>query len=187
MLAGAAGGVGAIFRAPLGGALFAGEVLYSSTAFESAALLPCLASSIVAYSTFAVFITPRPIFSLPVMTFRGLRELPLFMVLTLVCAASAGSTSAFFYGLRDRFFKPLPIPTQFKPALGGLLLGILALAFPEVMAGGYGWVQWGAIGMPPSLSLPLEESFVPQMPMRTLLVLALLKIVATELYHQLRR
>ena len=40
MLAGAAGGVGAIFRAPLGGALFAGEVLYSSTAFESAALAP---------------------------------------------------------------------------------------------------------------------------------------------------
>ena len=65
MLAGAAGGVGAIFRAPLGGALFAGEVLYASTAFESAALLPCLASSIVAYSTFALFITPRPIFILP--------------------------------------------------------------------------------------------------------------------------
>ena len=60
-----AGGVGAIFRAPLGGALFAGEVLYASTAFESAALLPCLASSIVAYSTFALFITPRPIFMLP--------------------------------------------------------------------------------------------------------------------------
>ena len=65
MLAGAAGGVGAIFRAPLGGALFAGEVLYSTTAFESAALLPCLASSIVAYSTFALFITPQPIFILP--------------------------------------------------------------------------------------------------------------------------
>ena len=71
MLAGAAGGVGAIFRAPLGGALFAGEVLYSSTAFESAALLPCLASSIVAYSTFALFITPKPIFSLPDDEFPG--------------------------------------------------------------------------------------------------------------------
>ena len=79
MLAGAAGGVGAIFRAPLGGALFAGEVLYSSTAFESAALLPCLASSIVAYSTFALFITPKPIFTLPEMTFHGLRDLPLFI------------------------------------------------------------------------------------------------------------
>ncbi len=44
MLAGAAGGVGAIFRAPLGGALFAGEVLYMSAAMELAALLPCLAA-----------------------------------------------------------------------------------------------------------------------------------------------
>jgi CIC family chloride channel protein len=180
MLAGAAGGIGAIFRAPLGGALFAGEVLYSSTAFESAALLPCLASSIVAYSTFALFISPRPVFSLPAMTFHGLRELPLFMVLTLVCASVGWLYVRFFYGLRDRFFKPLPIPKQLKPAVGGLLLGILALAVPEVMAGGYGWVQWGAIGMPPSSSLPLAESFIPQMPMRTLLVLALLKIVATS-------
>ena len=96
MLAGAAGGVGAIFRAPLGGALFAGEVLYSSTSFESTALLPCLASSIVAYSTFAMFITPKPIFNLPAMSFNGLRELPLFIILTLVCAASAGCTFAFF-------------------------------------------------------------------------------------------
>ena len=88
-------GVGAIFRAPLGGALFAGEVLYSSTAFESAALLPCLASSIVAYSTFALFITPKPIFSLPALTFQGLRDLPLYVGLTLALrGASAGSTSA---------------------------------------------------------------------------------------------
>ena len=151
MLAGAAGGVGAIFRAPLGGALFAGEVLYSSTAFESAALLPCLASSIVAYSTFALFVTPRPIFLLPKeMVFHGLRDLPLFVILTLACAAMGWLYVRVFYGLRDRFFKPMPIPKQFKPAVGGLLLGLLALAFPQVMTGGYGWVQWGAIGMPPS-------------------------------------
>ncbi len=60
MLAGAAGGVGAIFRAPLGGALFACEVIYATTAMESSALLPCLASSIIAYSTFlAVYPTPK--------------------------------------------------------------------------------------------------------------------------------
>jgi chloride channel protein, CIC family len=181
MLAGAAGGVGAIFRAPLGGALFAGEVLYSSTAFESGALLPCLASSIVAYSTFAMFITPKPIFSLPDMSFRGLRELPLFIVLTLVCAAVGWLYVHVFYGLRDRFFKPLPIPGQLKPALGGLLLGVLALAYPQVMAGGYGWVQWGAIGLPPTLTAPSEVSFVPHMGVSVLLSLALLKIVATGL------
>ena len=181
MLAGAAGGVGAIFRAPLGGALFAGEVLYSSTAFESAALLPCLASSIVAYSTFALFITPKPIFILPDMSFRGLRELPMFIVLTLVCAAVGWLYVRVFYGMRDRIFKPLPIPKHLKPALGGLLLGIMALAFPQVMAGGYGWVQWGAIGMPASLTLPGEKSFVPHMGMWALLAVAILKIFATGL------
>ncbi len=176
MLAGAAGGVGAIFRAPLGGALFAGEVLYSSTAFESAALLPCLASSIVAYSTFALFITPQPIFVLPEMTFHGLRELPLFVVLTLVCALVGWLYVRVFYGIRDWFFRPLPIPRALKPALGGLMLGALAVAFPQVMTGGYGWVQWGAIGMPEAG----DQTFVPQMGMGLLLALAILKIVATS-------
>jgi CIC family chloride channel protein len=179
MLAGAAGGVGAIFRAPLGGALFAGEVLYSSTAFESAALLPCLASSIVAYSTFALFITPRPIFSLPALTFQGLRDLPLYAGLTLVCAGFGWLYVRVFYGLRDRLFQPMPIPRQLKPAVGGLLLGLVALAYPEVMTGGYGWVQWGAIGMPPELTLEGESSFMPHMGLRLLLILSVLKIVAT--------
>jgi CIC family chloride channel protein len=179
MLAGAAGGVGAIFRAPLGGALFAGEVLYSTTAFESAALLPCLASSIVAYSTFALFITPKPIFGFPAMSFQGLRDLPLYVGLTLVCAFFGWLYVRVFYGLRNKVFKPLPIPKQLKPAVGGFLLGLVALAYPQVMTGGYGWVQWGAIGMPPELTLPGETSFVPHMGMSLLLILCVLKIVAT--------
>jgi len=181
MLAGAAGGVGAIFRAPLGGALFAGEVLYASTAFESAALLPCLASSIIAYSTFALFITPQPIFSLPALTFQGLSELPLYLGLALLCAGVGWFYTRVFYGVRDRLFNPLPIPRAFKPALGGVLLGVVALAFPQVMAGGYGWVQWGAIGMPPELAGAGESSFIPNMSMWLLLVLSFVKIVATAL------
>jgi chloride channel protein, CIC family len=179
MLAGAAGGVGAIFRAPLGGALFAGEVLYSSTAFESAALLPCLASSIIAYSTFALFITPQPIFSLPPLTFQGLRDLPLYVGLTILCAAVGWLYTRVFYGVRDRVFKPLPIPRAFKPAVGGAMLGVVALVFPQVMAGGYGWVQWGAIGMPPELAAVGETPYSPNMSMGLLLVLSLVKIAAT--------
>ncbi|HMB08704.1 MAG TPA: chloride channel protein [Isosphaeraceae bacterium] len=181
MLSGAAGGLGAIFRAPLGGALFAGEVLYASTATESAALLPCLASSIIAYSIFALFITPRPIFVVPPLGFLGLPELPLFVLLALVCTAVGWLYVKVFYGLRDYVFHPLPMPRHLKPALGGLLVGLIALAVPEVMTNGYGWVQWGAIGMPPDLALTKEEVFVPQMEMRMLFLLALLKIVATGL------
>jgi CIC family chloride channel protein len=54
MLAGGAGGIGAIFRAPLGGALFVSEVLYSSTALETAAVIPCFISSITAYTVFSL-------------------------------------------------------------------------------------------------------------------------------------
>ena len=181
MLSGAAGGIGAIFRAPLGGALFAGEVLYATSATEAEALLPCLASSIVAYSTFALFITPRPIFIVPDLAFHGLRELPVFAVLALACTAVGWLYVRVFYGLRDYVFKPLPIPRHVKPALGGLMLGLLALAFPQLMTGGYGWVQWGAIGLPRDLTMPGEPVFVPQMGVGLLLALALLKIVATGL------
>src|SRR5271165_921177 len=49
------------------------------------------------------------------------------------------------------------------------------------MTGGYGWVPWGAIGMPPALTLAGERSFVPHMGMWMLLALAILKILATGL------
>ncbi len=181
MLAGAAGGVGAIFRAPLGGALFAGEVLYMTAATEASALLPCLASSIVAYSTFALFITPRPIFVTQSLAFHGLRELPMFVLLALICTVVGWLYVRIFYGLRDHFFHRIPIPPHVKPALGGLMLGLIALKFPQVMAGGYGWVQWGALGMPMDLLQPGESEFVPNMSMWMLLGLALLKIVSTGL------
>ncbi|MBV8077775.1 MAG: chloride channel protein [Planctomycetaceae bacterium] len=181
MLSGTAGGIGAIFRAPLGGALFAGEVLYSSTATESQALLPCLASSIVAYSVFALFITPRPIFVVPPFSFHGLSDLPLFAFLALACAGVGWLYVRVFYGIRDRVFRPLPLPRHVKPALGGLMVGLIALKYPEIMTGGYGWVQWGAIGLPPDLALSQSSAFVPQMGATSLLLLALLKIVATGL------
>jgi len=182
MLAGAAGGVGAIFRAPLGGALFGIEVLYATTAMEANALLPCLASSIVAYSTFALFITPKPIFLVPTFAFNGLLDLPAFAFLALACAGVGWLYVRIFYGLRDHFFHRIPLPRGLKPALGGLMLGGMALVFPELMTGGYGWVQWGAIGIPPELNPAGGTQFTaPQMGMFTLLVLALLKIVATGL------
>jgi CIC family chloride channel protein len=45
-----------------------------------------------------------------------------------------------FYRTRDLFHK-MPIPKWTKPGLGGLLLGLLALALPQVLGGGYGWIQ----------------------------------------------
>ena len=49
VVSGMAAGIGGMFRAPLGAALFAVEVLYSDPDFESEALIPAIISSIVSY------------------------------------------------------------------------------------------------------------------------------------------
>jgi len=43
--------------------------------------------------------------------------------------------------LQYRFFDRLPIADWFKPALGGFLIGCIALIFPQVFGGGYEWMS----------------------------------------------
>lgn len=142
MLSGGAGGIGAIFRAPLGGALFISEVLYSSTALEFAAVIPCFISSITAYTVFSLFLGHGLAFKTPPgLAFENAAELPFYLVFTLVLALVGFLYVNVFYGLRNRFFRKIPIPDHFKPALGGLALGGIALFLPQIMSGGYGWIQ----------------------------------------------
>jgi len=165
VLAGAAGGIGAIFQAPLGAALFAPEVLYRETEFEYEAILPCIVSSITAYAVYtqlykggALFF-PGPVgFSLP-------GELLPYALFGVVCAMTGFLYVRTFYGSRDRFFRPLRIHKILKPAVGGLMLGTIAYAFPQVSDGGYGWIQMALEG---------------KMLWWTMLLLAFLKILGTS-------
>lgn len=52
LVAGCAAGIGAIFRCPLGGALFATSILYSEPEFESDAIVPSFVASVIGYSTY---------------------------------------------------------------------------------------------------------------------------------------
>jgi chloride channel protein, CIC family len=147
MLAGAAGGIGAIFRAPLGGALFLSEVLYGSTAMETAAVIPCFISSITAYTLFTqIYGTGLAISTPPGLTFGGAIEIPFYLVLAICCSLVGYLYVVVFYGLRKHLFKPMPIPAILKPAVGGLMLGALAIWLPQLMAGGYGWIQMAIDG-----------------------------------------
>ncbi|MBN2294648.1 MAG: chloride channel protein [Pirellulales bacterium] len=166
ILSGAAGGVGAIFRAPLGGALFAVEVLYASTAVEFSAIVPCVVASVVAYSVFSSIYGPGLAFIVPeTLSFEGPSELPFYLVFAIICAVSGFLYIWCFYGLRDHFFRRLPVPNHIKPAIGGLLLGLVALWFPQVMAGGYGWIQ---------------EAINGNMTLKLMAMLVVAKILATS-------
>ncbi len=117
MMAGTAGGIGAIFRAPLGAAFFSAECLYSKPEFE-----------------YVLFDVPDIEFSHP-------SQLLLYALLGVVCALVGAIYPKIFYGFRDRIFKPLRMPAWLKPALGGLLLGVIAMVFPQALGMGYGYIQ----------------------------------------------
>ncbi len=140
ILAGAAAGIGSIFKAPLGGALFATEVLYRETEFEYEAIIPCVISSIVAYSVFANFVGWDPIFVTPKFLFNHPLELFLYALFGVFCAVIGVVYVKVFYKIRDKFAE-LKIPNHLKPAIGGFLLGCMACLLPQVLGTGYGWVQ----------------------------------------------
>lgn len=140
VLAGAAGGIGAIFHAPLGAALFAPEVLYREAEFEFEAILPCIVSAIVASSIFDQWYGRTALFFPGPVNFEP-RELLPYIIFGGVCALVGYFYIKMFYGSRDRFFRRLHLPRILKPVLGGALLGVIAFFFPQIMDGGYGWVQ----------------------------------------------
>jgi CIC family chloride channel protein len=165
VISGMAAGVGGMFRAPLGAALFAVEVLYSDPDFESEALIPAIISSIVSYVVVASLTGWNSIFDTADIRFARPHELLAYLVLGMVLAIVGVIYVKVFYGMRDGVFRPLPIPDWTKPAVGGLLLAVLALAVPQVLGGGYGWLQ-----------LTLDN----QLPLKVLVLLLPAKILATS-------
>jgi CIC family chloride channel protein len=141
VLMGMAAGLSAIFRSPIGTALFAVEVLYAEMEFEAAALLYTMLASIVAYVLNGVFVGWKPLFHVPAdLGSLGATAYLWYGVLGLASGLVATGLPPLFYGTRDLFQK-IPIPPHFKPALGGLGVGLMALWLPQVLGGGYGWIQ----------------------------------------------
>ena len=160
MLAGVAAGMSAVFRTPLGAALLAVEILYKD-GFESDALVPAVLASVVSYSVIISVFGESTLFArVPSYVFQP-QYLPLFGLLALLTAAlSAGFV--WVYGRVRQSFNSLPVPDWARPALGGLLLGVLCtpliywvgnhIGAPGqglgMLGGGYGAVQMAIAGSP---------------------------------------
>ncbi|MEE9218778.1 MAG: chloride channel protein, partial [Acidobacteriota bacterium] len=147
MLAGVAGGIGSIFRAPLGAALFSAEVLYSEPEFEYKALMPGLISAIVGYSIYSMYAGWGFLFNVPPISFHEPGHLLLYVLLGFVCAVVGTIYPKVFYGMRDRIFRPLKLPAWLKPAVGALALGAIAIVFPQALGMGYGYIQQAIEGV----------------------------------------
>jgi chloride channel protein, CIC family len=166
--AGMGAGIGAIFRAPLGGAVMAAEILYLHD-LEVEALIPALIASIVGYSVYGAFFGYSPIFGAqPGLSFDNPVQLVYYAALGLLSGLVGILYSRSFYGITG-FFHRIKLPRWFKPAIGGLLVGMMGIVMPQALHMGYGWVQ-----------IAMTQQLLG-LPLWVVLLLPFAKIVATSI------
>lgn len=171
-------GIGTIFKAPLGGAILAAEILYTRD-FESEAIIPAFLASIVGYAIFGFFEGYTPIFAL-VPILWNVQQIPLFLLLGVLCAAFGLLYIFVFYWTRDRFtavFKQYNLPLYLKPVSGAVLLGLLVIALSFVSP----WTEiLGLAGMGTGYGFT-QLMIYSMIPLAVLLLLPFIKILTTSL------
>jgi CIC family chloride channel protein len=159
--AGAAGAIAAAFGAPLTGAFYAFELIIG--VYSVASVAPIMAAAVAAVlTTEALGGAPYEISILPLFAVR-LTHFPLIIVLGLL-VASLGILVMRSLPLIERAFELSKAPYWLRPAIGGLIVGGLALVTPQVLAAGHG---------------ALLQDLPVSMPMTALAGIIALKLIAS--------
>ena len=162
-------GIGAIFRAPLGGAILAAEIPYRDDV-ESDALVPAFVASIVAFSVFGAFAGFSPIFGrVAGLGFTDPRQLIYYALIGLAAGVVGRLYITSFYGF-TAWFRRWPGSRIVRPAIAGLAVGAIGIALPGVLGTGYGWVQAG-----------FDRTSLLGLPLWVVLALPFVRILATSL------
>jgi len=131
---GAASGISAAYNAPISGAVFAALIVLGN--FSMNLFAPLVFASVVATMVSRSFFGIRPWYVVPPLEFTRLSQLPWFVVLGFL----AGVVGAGFLKLlnqSEESFMKISAPIYVRLALGGLIVGLLAIYFPGVWGNGY--------------------------------------------------
>ncbi|HET7568097.1 MAG TPA: chloride channel protein [Gaiellaceae bacterium] len=151
---GAAGGISATFNAPIAGVFFALELILRDFEAESfgVVVLSSFAADIVGRAAFG----DHPFLHLPTFQLVSPLEYLLYAGLGVAAAVVGVAFVRVLYGgedLADRLWRG---PEWLRPAVGGILLGLLLLALPELYGVGYpplekaihgGWAVWFLVAL----------------------------------------
>ena len=163
-------GIGAIFGAPFGGAVLAASIIYRED-LDYRSLIPGFITSGTAYAVLGSILGFEPLFGFVITDYRfqSAFELSWYALIGIVAAAVGYLYARIFYGT-VALTRRLPGGPVLKPAVGGLLVGLLALAIPQVLGSGYGWIQ-----------LATEKDTLMEISLWIVIILPIAKIVATSL------
>lgn len=159
---GAAGAIGAVFHAPLAGGILAVEVLYRSS-LHYADLFPAMLASTMGFVAYGLFIDTAPLLIIPGYVVN-VTVVGYFLLAGVLSGFISNSFNWVFFRVQHAF-RHLPF-VRFRPAVGGLLAGLVLVAVPDASGVGFGFMQ----------SLVM----IPR-PLAYLLLLCTVKIIATSL------
>lgn len=131
---GAASGIASAYNAPIAGSFFVAEIILGTIAMES--LGPLAVSAVAAALTVRVLTDAQQLYQVPVFKLGSPLEMIPYVVLGLV----AGTLAPWFLrSLRcaEKLFVATTIPPVARLVLGGMLVGGLAIFFPQVAGNGY--------------------------------------------------
>ncbi len=148
-LCGAAGALGAVFSAPFGGAIFAVEVPYRRD-IDMDLFLPALTSSVTGYLAGWLIVGRQRLLVLPKIGFLRWQEWVLVAAIAVVGSVVARLFSVVFNGfhgvVKERWREDGRIPKWLQTGMGGLLAGVVMLAFPQVYGIGLEAIRGAAAG-----------------------------------------
>ncbi len=131
---GGAAGIAAAYNAPISGALFVSEIVLGSTAMESFG--PLVVASVIANATIHRFLGYGPVYDVPHVQFASNWELFFYVVLGVLLGHLAPPFLALLDFAKSRFAR-LKWTPPWQLGLGGLIVGLLSIFFPQVWGNGY--------------------------------------------------
>jgi chloride channel protein, CIC family len=138
--------IGGILRLPFGGAIFSLELLYRRD-FIIKSVYPALLASITSYIISGIILDWPSFLYVPqeFITKTSLQSLVAYGIIAAIIGL-IGIGYVRTVKIFQIHFEKMKIPLYFKPALGGIIIGIFAIGFPEILGTGYGWLQLATVG-----------------------------------------